>query len=121
MSRLACATADGYCSGLISDALAHSISPARSRTSSVLGCSPARFAARATTANLLSSSCQPGLRPPAARNIAAGDARPRETSRPAPSRPWHRSGGGVQCAQPRAHLAGRALGERHRQHLPAAT
>ena len=45
--------------GEINDALAHSISPATSRTSSVLSCRPARLAPRATTANLVSSSCQP--------------------------------------------------------------
>ena len=43
----------------MSDAFAHSISPARSRTSSVLGRIDARFAACATTPNLLSSSSQP--------------------------------------------------------------
>lgn len=59
MSRPAAATAAGYSSGPISDALAHSISPARSRTSSVLALSRVRLAARATTANLLSSSCHP--------------------------------------------------------------
>ncbi len=58
MSRVFSATAAGYCSGVISEALAHSISPARSRTSSVLAWTRARLAAWATTANLLSSSCQ---------------------------------------------------------------
>jgi hypothetical protein len=38
--------------------LAHSISPARSRTSSVLVFILVRLAARATTANLVSSSSQ---------------------------------------------------------------
>ena len=59
MSRPAVATAPGYSSGLIRDALAHSISPAKSRTSSVLTFSLVRLAARATMANLLSSTCQP--------------------------------------------------------------
>ena len=59
MSRLISVTAATYPSGVISEALAHSISPARSRTSSVLTWSRARLAAWATTANLRSSSSQP--------------------------------------------------------------
>ena len=59
MSRPAAATAGAYSSGPISDALAHSISPARSRTSSVLTFIRQRLAALATTANLVSISCQP--------------------------------------------------------------
>ena len=58
MSRPFSATASGYPSGVMRDAFAHSISPARSRTLSVPVGSPARLAAWATIANLESSSCQ---------------------------------------------------------------
>ena len=77
----------------------------------------ARAAACATTANLLSSSCQ----------LSADHPRPEVPQLPAGGgvkrQRLHRTHagaglrGGVQAAQPAAHLPRGALGERHRQHL----
>ena len=118
MSRPAAATAVGYCSGLISDALAHSISPARSRTSSVLAFSLAAAGRPGHDGEFAVQQLPAGVadhpRPEVAQLAVRGGVKRQRLhgadTRSAPS---------ASSARNRdAHLPRRALGEGHRQHLP---